>query len=62
MTTPAPTDDRYPDSWRPRGAPVFEPETEPEPQLQPLAMELHAAAMSDAEWAAFVKRARGDRA
>ena len=40
MTTPAPTDDRYPDSWRPRGAPVFEPETEPEPQLQPLAMEL----------------------
>jgi hypothetical protein len=51
---------RYPDSWRPRGAPDFEPE-EPEPQLAPLAMELHCASMSDEEWAAFVKRARGGR-
>ena len=48
----------YPAAWRPRGAPPFEP-VEPEPALQPLAMELHAAAMSDEEWQAFVKRARG---
>lgn len=60
MTTPP--DDRYPDSWRPTGAPAF---TEPEPDefaLKPLAMELAAASMSDSEWQAFAKRARGSRA
>jgi len=46
---------RYPESWRPRGAPDFEPE-EPESELAPLAMELHAAQMSDSEWAQFTKR------
>jgi hypothetical protein len=46
----------YPAAWRPRGAPPFEP-VEPDPQPEPLAMELHAAAMSDEEWQAFVKRA-----
>jgi hypothetical protein len=50
----------YPDSWRPRGAPPQEPEPE-QPKLEPLAMELHAAAMTDDEWAAFVKRARPGR-
>ena len=59
MSTPAAQDDSYPASWRPREAPPFD-EPEPEPKLEPLAMELHAAAMSDDEWAAFVKRARGD--
>ena len=59
MTEQPPT--RYPDSWRPRGAPDFEPE-EPEPSaLKPLEMELAAAAMSDQEWQQFVKRSRGDR-
>jgi len=47
---------RYPDSWRPRGAPEFEPE--PEPDVRPLEMELRAAAMTEDEWQAFVKRAR----
>jgi hypothetical protein len=51
---------RYPDSWRPREAPPFD-EPEPEPKLKPLEMELHAAAMPDEEWQAFVKRARGVR-
>jgi len=52
---------RYPESWKPRGAPDFEPE-EPEPSaLKPLEMELAAAAMSDQEWEQFVKRSRGDR-
>jgi hypothetical protein len=59
MTEQSPS--RYPDSWRPRGAPDFEPEPEPESMLRPLEMELHAAAMSDEQWAAFVKRARGNR-
>ena len=27
-------DDRYPEAWRPRGAPPFE-EPEPEPQVEP---------------------------
>jgi hypothetical protein len=54
-------DDRYPEAWRPSGAPPFDEPAEPEPQLKPLEMELHAAAMSDEEWAAFVKRARGGR-
>jgi hypothetical protein len=49
---------RYPDSWRPKGAPPFD-EPDPLPALEPLAMELHAAAMSDEEWEAFVKRTRG---
>ena len=53
-------DDRYPEAWRPRGAPAFE-EPEPDPQLKPLEMELHAAAMTDDQWSAFVKRARGGR-
>jgi hypothetical protein len=57
MTEQSPT--RYPESWKPRGAPDFEPE-EPEPSaLKPLEMELAAAAMSDEEWAVFVRRARG---
>jgi len=50
----------YPSAWRPAGAPPF-PEPEPVPQLKPLEMELVAAAMSDEEWATFVKRARGGR-
>jgi hypothetical protein len=55
-------DDRYPEAWRPKGAPPFdEPEPEPEPKLKPLEMELTAAAMSDEEWAAFVRRTRGTR-
>jgi hypothetical protein len=58
MTEQSPT--RYPDAWKPRGAPDFEPE-EPESQLKPLEMELAAAAMSDEEWAAFTRRARGGR-
>ena len=54
MTEQPPT--RYPDSWRPRGVPDFEPE-EPEPSaLKPLEMELAAGAMSDSEWAQFTKR------
>ena len=49
---------RYPDSWRPAGAPPFdEPESDPQPE--PLAMELHVAAMTEDEFQAFVKRARG---
>ena len=52
---------RYPEAWKPRGAPDFEPEPEPESVLRPLEMELHCAAMSDAEWAAFTRRARGGR-
>ena len=35
---------RYPESWKPRGAPDFEPEPEPESVLRPLEMELAAAA------------------
>ena len=53
-------DDSYPESWRPKGAPAFD-EPAPTPETKPLEMELHAAAMSDDEWAAFVQRARGDR-
>ena len=49
MSTPAAQDDSYPASWRPKGAPPFEPA--PEPEAKPLEMELHAAAMSDDEWA-----------
>ena len=41
--------------------PPLEPEPEPESQLRPLEMELHCAAMSDEEWAAFTRRARGGR-
>jgi hypothetical protein len=54
-------DDRYPEAWRPREAPPFDEPAEPEPQLKPLEMELVAAAMTDAQWSAFVKRARGGR-
>lgn len=53
-------DDRYPDSWRPKGAPPFD-QPEPEPELRPLAMELAAASMNEAEWQAFVERAQGGR-
>jgi hypothetical protein len=56
-----PIDDSYPARWRPRGAPPFEEPAEPEPQVEPLAMELHAASLSEDEWQAFVKRARGGR-
>jgi hypothetical protein len=59
MTEQPPT--RYPDAWHPVWAPPLDEEPEPGPQTQPLAMELHAAAMSDEEWQAFVKRARGAR-
>ena len=55
------TDDSYPEQWRPAGAPPFEEPTPTEPALKPLEMELAAAAMSDAEWATFVRRSRGDR-
>ena len=41
--------------------PPLEPEPEPESVLRPLEMELACAAMSDAEWAAFVRRSRGNR-
>jgi hypothetical protein len=54
MTT-QPVDDRYPESWRPAWAPAFS-EPEPESKPEPLAMELHAAAMTDSEWAEFTKR------
>jgi hypothetical protein len=54
------TDDSYPSSWRPAGAPPFN-EPEPEPAVEPLAMEVAAAAMTDDEWQAFVQRARGGR-
>jgi hypothetical protein len=57
MTEQPPT--RYPEAWRPKNAPAFEPEPEPESVLRPLEMELAAAAMSDEEWAAFVRRSRG---
>jgi hypothetical protein len=50
---------RYPDSWRPKDAPAFDPE--PEPQVEPLATEIAVAAMSDEEFAAFTRRARGHR-
>jgi hypothetical protein len=56
MTDPV----EYPASWRPKGAPPF-PEREPEPELPPLAVELHVAAMSDEEFAAFTRRTRGGR-
>ena len=60
MTEQSPT--RYPDSWRPKDAPAFEPEPEPSaPELQPLEMELAAAAMNDDEWESFTRRTRGDR-
>ena len=58
MTTPEPVE--YPEAWRPRGAPPF-PKSEPEPEVEPLAMTLAAAAMSDSEWEAFVRTARGGR-
>ena len=58
-TEPEPT--AYPDAWRPAGAPPFEEPAPTEPALKPLEMELAAAAMSDAEWATFVRRSRGDR-
>jgi hypothetical protein len=58
MAEQSPT--RYPDSWRPPGAPPFD-EPEPEPETKSLELELRAAQMNDAEWAAFVKRARGGR-
>lgn len=45
---------------QPRDAPPFE-EPEPETKLEPLAMELHAAAMTDEQWSAFVNRARPGR-
>jgi len=52
---------RYPEAWKPRGAPDFEPE--PEPEIEPsIAMHIAAAAMDDETWAAFVRRSRGDRA
>jgi hypothetical protein len=57
MTT---NDSSYPSSWRPAWAPPFD-EPEPEPKLELLEMELHCAAMTSDEWAAFVKRARGSR-
>jgi hypothetical protein len=52
-TQPDPVE--YPASWRPPGAPPF-PEPEAKPEIEPLAAELHAAAMDDEQWAAFVKR------
>ena len=58
MTEQSPT--RYPDAWKPRGATDFDPKPGPS-ALKPLEMELAAAAMSDEEWSAFVKRARGCR-
>ena len=60
MTT-QPVDDRYPEQWRPRGAPPFE-DPEPETKLEPLAMELHIASLSDEEFSALTKRTRGGRA
>jgi hypothetical protein len=50
----------YPSSWKPKGAPAFD-EREPEPQLEPLGMELAAAAMTDDEFDAFTRRVRGYR-
>ena len=50
------TDDSYPEAWRPAWAPPFESPPEPESKSEPLAMELHAAAMDDEQWAEFTKR------
>ena len=55
MTT-EPIDDRYPEAWRPRGAPPFDTPPEPKTELQPLEMELHLAAMDPAERAAMLRR------
>lgn len=54
MTT-EPVDDRYPESWKPDYI------KERDARVDMTAMEMHAAAMSDEEWAAFTRRARGDR-
>jgi hypothetical protein len=51
---------RYPDSWRPKGAPEID-DPEPEPQVEPLAMEIAVSAMSDEEFERLVQRARPGR-
>jgi hypothetical protein len=57
MTEPAPT--QYPGGWHPKWAP---PQDSPPEPIQPsLQMDLAAAAMTDDEWTAFVRRARGSR-
>jgi len=54
MTTPVPlAEDDYPRQWWPR--------ERREREEKRTEMELAAGAMSDAEFAEFVKRARGDR-
>jgi hypothetical protein len=57
--TEQPLDSSYPEAWRPAWAPK-QPEPD-KPEAEPLAMELAAAAMTDDEWAKFVKRARESR-
>jgi hypothetical protein len=52
MTTPEPIDDSYPASWRPRGAPPFEPE------IEPTAAEAWLASLTDEEFFTMTKRVR----
>ena len=59
MTT-QPDDDRYPEAWRPAWAPEF-PEPEPESKLEPLAVEVWLASLSEDELEATLQRARGHR-
>lgn len=46
-------DDRYPEAWRPKEAPPFEPEVEP------TAAEAWLASLTDEEYFAMTKRVRG---
>jgi hypothetical protein len=58
MTEQPIDDSSYPSEWRPAWVPKPEPAPD-KPEAEPLAMELHVAAMTDDEFEAFVKRARG---
>ena len=56
MTTPTPETEppiEYPDSWRPAGAPPFEPE------IEPTAAEAWLASLTDEEYFNMTKRVRG---
>jgi hypothetical protein len=53
--------DPYPRAWRPSWAPEFEEPKEVEPEIQPLAAEIWLASLSDEEFTAVTKRARGGR-
>ena len=53
--TPEPDDDRYPDSWRPVGAPPFKPE------IEVTAAEAWLASLTDDEFMDLTRKVRGDR-